>query len=102
MCKVGRWVLMALKRMNRLVNALKFQDPGVLINKHTVLHLIDVLPTDQSDPVDNAVKIVQELEKFSQIFLNKPFNTDRVKLVEVSFKNTRSYSVLSSHYSPSS
>ncbi len=30
-----------------------------------LLHLIDVLPADGSDPVDNAIKIVAELEKFS-------------------------------------
>ena len=30
-----------------------------------LLHMVDVLPVDGSDPVENAVKIVRELEKFS-------------------------------------
>lgn len=30
-----------------------------------LLHIIDVLPADNSDPVENAVQIVKELEKFS-------------------------------------
>lgn len=43
---------------------------GIRFLKHlsrtrVLLHMIDVLPADESDPVDNAVKIVQELEKFS-------------------------------------
>lgn len=43
---------------------------GIRFLKHlsrtrVLLHLIDVLPEDESDPVENAVKIVQELEKFS-------------------------------------
>jgi len=43
---------------------------GIRFLKHlsrtrVLLHLIDVLPADSSDPVENAVKIVQELEKFS-------------------------------------
>lgn len=36
-----------------------------------LLHLIDVLPVDGSSPVDNAVKIVQELEKFSSTLAKK-------------------------------
>ena len=43
---------------------------GIRFLKHlsrtrVLLHLIDVLPADESDPVENAVKIVRELEKFS-------------------------------------
>lgn len=43
---------------------------GIRFLKHlsrtrTLLHLVDALPTDASDPVENAVKIVEELEKFS-------------------------------------
>ena len=30
-----------------------------------LLHMIDVLPADNSDPVENAIQIVKELEKFS-------------------------------------
>lgn len=30
-----------------------------------LLHMVDALPADGSDPVENAVKIIQELEKFS-------------------------------------
>lgn len=36
-----------------------------LSRTRVLLHLIDVLPSDESDPVENAKKIVQELEKFS-------------------------------------
>lgn len=36
-----------------------------LSRTRVLLHLIDVLPADESDPVENAKKIVQELEKFS-------------------------------------
>lgn len=43
---------------------------GIRFLKHLsrtrlLLHMVDVLPADESDPVENAVKIVQELEKFS-------------------------------------
>lgn len=36
-----------------------------------LLHLIDVLPVDGSDPVDSAVQIVRELEKFSPTLAQK-------------------------------
>lgn len=36
-----------------------------------LLHLIDVLPVDGSDPVADAKKIIGELEKFSPILANK-------------------------------
>lgn len=36
-----------------------------------LLHLIDVLPVDNSDPVENAKKIVTELEKFSPTLAKK-------------------------------
>ena len=36
-----------------------------------LLHLIDVLPTDGSDPLENATKIVEELEKFSPTLAKK-------------------------------
>ena len=36
-----------------------------------LLHLVDALPMDQSDPVDEAKKIIIELEKFSQTLADK-------------------------------
>jgi GTP-binding protein len=36
-----------------------------------LLHLVDVLPIDESDPVDNAVAIVAELAKFSPVLAAK-------------------------------
>lgn len=36
-----------------------------------LIHLIDVLPVDESDPVDNAEKIITELGKFSETLGNK-------------------------------
>ena len=36
-----------------------------------LLHLIDVLPADNSDPLENAKQIVQELEKFSPTLAKK-------------------------------
>ena len=36
-----------------------------------LLHLIDVLPVDNSNPVDNAQKIVVEVEKFSDTLAKK-------------------------------
>jgi GTP-binding protein len=43
---------------------------GIRFLKHLsrtrlLLHMVDVLPADESDPVENAIKIVEELEKFS-------------------------------------
>jgi GTPase len=36
-----------------------------------LLHLVDALPADGSDPVDNAQKIISELEKFSPTLAQK-------------------------------
>ena len=36
-----------------------------------LLHLVDVLPVDESDPVENALSIVRELERFSVTLANK-------------------------------
>ena len=36
-----------------------------------LLHLVDALPIDQSDPVEEAKKIVIELQKFSPTLANK-------------------------------
>lgn len=36
-----------------------------------LLHLVDALPADQSDPADEAKKIISELEKFSPTLANK-------------------------------
>ena len=41
-------------------------------------------------------------KEISQIFLNKHKITESENLVEESFKNSKSSSVVSSHYSPSS
>lgn len=72
---------------------------GIRFLKHlsrtrVLLHLIDVLPADESDPVDNAVKIVQELEKFSPtlaakerwLVLNKVDLLDATALAELQDK----------------
>ncbi|MGJ8691141.1 MAG: Obg family GTPase CgtA [Thalassotalea sp.] len=37
-----------------------------------LLHVIDVLPADESDPADNAVTIIRELEQHSAKLANKP------------------------------
>ena len=42
-----------------------------LSRTRSLLHLIDVLPTDNSDPLENAKQIVQELEKFSPTLAKK-------------------------------
>jgi GTPase len=50
---------------------------GIQFLKHLercrlLLHIVDVLPADGSDPAENAVTIVQELEKYSAKLANKP------------------------------
>ncbi|WP_371376216.1 Obg family GTPase CgtA [Thalassotalea aquiviva] len=50
---------------------------GIRFLKHlercrVLIHLIDVLPADESDPAENAVTIVKELEKYSQELADKP------------------------------
>lgn len=50
---------------------------GIQFLKHLercrlLLHVIDVLPADGSDPAENAVTIVQELEKYSSKLSGKP------------------------------
>ena len=37
-----------------------------------MLHVVDVLPADGSDPAENAVTIVQELAKYSEKLAGKP------------------------------
>jgi GTP-binding protein len=37
-----------------------------------LVHLLDIMPTDNSDPVDNYVKIRRELELHSKILIEKP------------------------------
>lgn len=50
---------------------------GIQFLKHlercgVLLHLVDVLPADGSDPADNARVIIAELEKYSEKLANKP------------------------------
>ena len=50
---------------------------GIQFLKHLercrlLLHVVDVLPADGSDPAENAVTIVQELEKYSEKLAGKP------------------------------
>ncbi|MDX3775051.1 Obg family GTPase CgtA [Chromatiaceae bacterium AAb-1] len=50
---------------------------GIQFLKHLercrlLLHVVDVLPADGSDPADNAVTIIQELEKYSSKLAGKP------------------------------
>ena len=50
---------------------------GIRFLKHLercriLLHMIDLLPADQSDPVDNAKAIIAELEKYSPKLASKP------------------------------
>lgn len=49
---------------------------GVRFLKHLsrtriLLHLIDVMPVDQSDPVESAISIVKELKKHSEVLYEK-------------------------------
>ena len=37
-----------------------------------LLHVIDIAPFDQTDPVENAAKILYELEKYNPAMLNEP------------------------------
>ena len=37
-----------------------------------LVHLLDILPTDESDPVENYHKIRSELELYSTVLLEKP------------------------------
>jgi len=50
---------------------------GIQFLKHLercrlLLHVIDVLPADGSDPVENALTIIRELEKYSDKLAGKP------------------------------
>ncbi|CAH0532560.1 GTPase Obg/CgtA [Vibrio stylophorae] len=50
---------------------------GIRFLKHlercrVLLHMIDLLPMDQSDPVANAVTIIEELGQYSEKLANKP------------------------------
>lgn len=50
---------------------------GIRFLKHlercrVLLHLIDIDPIDESDPVENALIILGELEKYSEKLFNKP------------------------------
>ncbi len=50
---------------------------GIRFLKHlercrVLLHLVDVMPVDGSDPAENARAIVEELEKYSPKLANKP------------------------------
>lgn len=50
---------------------------GIQFLKHLercglLLHMIDVLPADGSDPAENALVIIQELSKYSDKLANKP------------------------------
>lgn len=50
---------------------------GIRFLKHLercriLLHLVDLMPADQSDPVENAKTIINELEKYSPKLASKP------------------------------
>lgn len=37
-----------------------------------LLHMIDLMPVDGSDPVDNAFTIIEELQRYSDKLADKP------------------------------
>lgn len=50
---------------------------GIRFLKHlercrVLLHMVDLLPSDQSDPAQNALTILEELEQYSPKLANKP------------------------------
>ncbi|WNC69306.1 Obg family GTPase CgtA [Thalassotalea nanhaiensis] len=50
---------------------------GIQFLKHLercriLIHLVDVLPSDQSDPAENALTIVRELDQYSEKLAGKP------------------------------
>ncbi|EKO3584099.1 50S ribosome-binding GTPase, partial [Vibrio metschnikovii] len=50
---------------------------GIRFLKHlercrVLLHMIDIMPADQSDPVQNALTILDELEQYSEKLAQKP------------------------------
>ncbi|WP_394175045.1 Obg family GTPase CgtA [Thalassotalea litorea] len=50
---------------------------GIRFLKHlercrVLLHLVDVLPADESDPAENAQTIINELEQYSEALADKP------------------------------
>ncbi|MFY2509696.1 Obg family GTPase CgtA [Vibrio pectenicida] len=50
---------------------------GIRFLKHlercrVLLHMIDIMPIDQSDPVENALTIIDELEQYSEKLAGKP------------------------------
>ena len=60
-----------------IVGAAKGAGLGAQFLKHlsrtkVLLHLVDVLPEDQSDPVDNALAIEQELAEYSEALIERP------------------------------
>ncbi|MGF1909053.1 Obg family GTPase CgtA [Vibrio kasasachensis] len=50
---------------------------GIRFLKHlercrVLLHMIDIMPIDQSDPIQNALTIIDELEQYSEKLADKP------------------------------
>ena len=50
---------------------------GIRFLKHlercrVLLHMIDIMPVDQSDPIQNALTIIDELEQYSEKLAGKP------------------------------
>ncbi len=43
-----------------------------LVRTRLLLHVVDVLPIDQSDPAEQAAAIIEELRNFSDILANRP------------------------------